>query len=51
MAKLMVDIFEEYTMEIFHFPGAHLNVYMPEYKFILLRSENEFMDIMCEVNS
>ena len=37
-------------MVFFEISGAYLNNDMPEYKFVLLRSENEFMDIMCEAN-
>ena len=37
-------------MAIFDVPGAYLNINMPEDKFVSLKLENEFLDIMCEVN-
>ena len=35
-------------MAIFDIPGAYLNSDMPEDKFVLLKLEDEFVDIMCE---
>ena len=37
-------------MAIFDVPGAYLKSDMPEDKLILLNIEDEFVDIMCEVN-
>ena len=37
-------------MVIFDIPGAYLNADMIEDKFLLLKVEDEFLDIMCEVN-
>ena len=37
-------------MAIFDVPGAYLNADMLEDKFVLLKLEDEFVDIMCEVN-
>ena len=37
-------------MEIFDVPGVYLNANMPEDKFLLLKFEDEFVDIICEVN-
>ena len=37
-------------MGIVYVPGAYLNDDIPEYKFILLNVEGEFLNIMCEVN-
>ena len=51
LAQLMIDVFEERAMEIFDVPGAYLNPIIPEDKFVLLKLEDEFVDIMCEVNS
>ena len=50
LVQLTIDAFEERAMVIFDVPGAYLNNYMPEYKFVLLKLEYEFVDIMCEVN-
>ena len=44
--QLIVDAFEECAMAIFDVPNAYLNSYMPEDKFVLLKLEDEFMDIM-----
>ena len=35
---------------IFDVPGAYLNADMPQDKFIQLKIEGEFVDIMCKVN-
>ena len=45
----MIDAFEERVMAIFDVPGAYLNADMPEDKFVLLKLEDEFVDIICEV--
>ena len=37
-------------MKISDVPGAYLNAEIPEDKFILLKIERYFVDIMCEVN-
>ena len=37
-------------MEFFDVPGEYLNAYMPEDKFVLLKIEGGFVDILCEVN-
>ena len=46
----MIEAFEEHAMEIFDVPGAYLNCDMTEDKFVLIKLEDEFVDIMCEVN-
>ena len=50
LEKLMVDALEERAMVIFDVPGAYLNSNMPEDKFVLLKLEDDFVDIMCEIN-
>ena len=50
LAQLIIDAFEERGMAIFDVPGAYLNVDMPEDKFVLLKLEDDFIYIMCEVN-
>ena len=37
-------------MEIFDVPRAYPNADIPENKFLLLKLEDELVDIMCEVN-
>ena len=49
LEKLMVDSLEERAMVIFDVPGAYLNSYMPEDKFVLVKLEDKFVDIICEV--
>ena len=46
----MVDAFEERAMEIFDVPGVYLNANVPEDKLVLLKLEDEFVNIMCEIN-
>ena len=50
LVQLIIDAFEERAMEIIDVPGAYLKSDMPEDKFVLLKLESEFVDIMCEVN-
>ena len=49
LAQLMIDSFDDDSMAIFDIPGAYLNYDVPEDKFVLLKLEDEFVDIMCEV--
>ena len=37
-------------MAIFDVPGAYLHANMPEDKFAVIKFENMFVDIMCEIN-
>ena len=48
LIKLLIDVFEECTLATFDVPGAYLNSDMPKDKFLLLKPEEEFVDIMCE---
>ena len=50
LAQLIIGVFEERAMVIFEVPGAYLNSDIPEDKFVLLNFEDEFVDIICEVN-
>ena len=50
MAQLRIEIFEESAMVIFDVPSAYLNINTIEEKFILLKFEDEFVNIICEVN-
>ena len=49
-ASIINDAHEERDVVNFYVPGAYLNTDMLEDKFILLKIEGEFVDIMCEVN-
>ena len=46
----IINAHEGRDVEIFDVPRAYLNADMPEDKFILLKIEGKFVDIMCEVN-
>ena len=51
LAQLMIDAFQERAMEIFDIPGAYLNAEIPEDKFVLLKLEDQFVDVTCEVTA
>ena len=44
--QLIVGAFEERAMAIFGVPDAYLNYYMPKDRVVLLKLEDEFVDIM-----
>ena len=48
--NLIINELEGIDVENFYVPVSYLNSDMPEYKFILLNIEGEFVEIMCEVN-
>ena len=50
MATLLIDAREERDVAIFDVPGAYLHAELPKDKFVLLKLEGPFVDIMCEVN-
>jgi len=50
MGILLVNAYEERDTAIFDVPGAYLHAEMPDDKFAILKTEGEFVDIMCEVN-
>ena len=50
MSLLLINSYEGRDVAIFDVPGAYLHADIPEDKFVLLKFENEFVDIMCEVN-
>ena len=49
-ASLVIDAHEKRAVAIFDVPGAYLNADMPEDKFVILKLEGQFVDIMCKVN-
>ena len=49
MALLMINAHEERDVAIFDVPGAYLHADIGG-KFVLLKIEGEFVDIMCDVN-
>ena len=50
MVQLTNDAFEELAIAIFDAPRAYLNADIPYEKFVLLKLEDEFLDIVCESN-
>ena len=48
--QLIIGPFEERATKIFDVPDTYLNTDIPEDKFVLLKLEDEFVDIMCKVN-
>ena len=50
MATLVIDAKEQRDVAIFDVPGAYLHADMPDDKFVLLKLEGEFVNIMCDVN-
>ncbi len=46
----LIDAVEDRDIVIFHVPGAFLQASFPEDKFELVKIEEQFVDIMCEVN-
>ena len=49
-SSLVIDAHEGRYVAIFDVPGVHFNAYMPGDKFIILKIEREFVDILCEEN-
>ena len=47
---MIVDTYEGHDIAVFDIPGAYLHADMPDDKFILLKLEGQFVDIMCDVN-
>ena len=47
---LIIDTNKVRDMDIFDVPGAYFNADMTKDKCIILNTEGEFVDIMCEVN-
>jgi hypothetical protein len=48
--SLVIDAHEKRAVAIFDVPGAYLNADMPDNKFVILKLEGKFVDIMCGVN-
>ena len=51
MGTLLIDANKGRDVAIFDAPGAYLQAEMPREKKLLMKFRNEFVDIMCEVNS
>ena len=47
--SLMIDSHQGKDVAIFNIPGAYLNSNTQKEKFIILKIEDEFVDIMCKV--
>ncbi len=50
IATLVIDAKEDRDVATFDVPGAYLHADLPKNKFVLMKFEDEFVDIMCEVN-
>ena len=50
MAILLINAYEERDVAIFDVPGAYLHADVPKEKFVILKIEGDFVDIMCNVN-
>ena len=50
MATLVVDAYEGRYVAIFDVPGAYFNADIPHEKYIRIKLEGEFVDIICDVN-
>ena len=50
LTSLTIDAHKGRDVDIFDVPGAYLSADMPEDKFIILKIEGEFLEIMWEVN-
>ena len=47
---LCIDAHENRDVTVFDVPGAYLNTYMPDDNFLLIKFNDKFVDIMCDVN-
>ena len=50
MALLLINSHEGREVAIFDIPGAYLHADIPDDKFVILKIEGAFADIMCDVN-
>ena len=48
--SLYIDSHEKKDVTIFDVPGAYLNSYIPEDKYLLIKFDRKFVNITCEVN-
>ena len=48
--SLIIDAFEGRDVGLFDVPGAFLQAMCPDHKFVLIKFEGEFVDIMIEDN-
>ena len=50
IGTMIIAAHEKRKQAVFDIPGAYLNADLPDDKFVLLKFEGEFVDILCEVN-
>ena len=50
IASLLIDVFEGRSVGIFDVPGAYLHAFYPKDKFVLMKLEGQFVDMMCEAD-
>ena len=48
--SLCINSYDDIYVAIFNVPRTYLNAYILDAKFILINFDNEFVDIMCDVN-
>ena len=49
-ASLLIDLFEDRSVQMFDVTGAYLHADLPKDKNMYIKFEGEFVDIMCDVN-
>ena len=47
IVTLIIDAYEQRQASVFDIPGAYLNAYLPDTRTVLIKFEQEFVDIMC----
>ena len=50
MVILVVNAYEGQYVAIYDVPGEYLNADIPDDKYVRLKLEGRFMDIMCDMN-
>ena len=50
MAIILINAYEDRKCAVLDIPGAYLHVEIPDDKFVLLKIEREFVEIMTEIN-
>ena len=49
-ASLLIDAHGGIAKQTFDFTGAYIHTSLPDDKFVHMKYEGEFVDIMCKVN-
>ena len=48
--SLCIDVHDNRDVTLFDAPGIYLNAYIPDDKFIVIKFDTKFVDIICDVN-